>query len=95
MNIQTNVRNVVRKNQLQRIANIVLILQSKPHTKKEIIYKLFLKFDQEFSKSQIEKDLFCLQMDFDAPIQFNRLQKNYQIEKEYDFKEALFQYVCI
>lgn len=95
MNTQTNIRNVVRKNQLQRIANIVLILQSKPHTKTEIIGKLLLKFDQEFSKSQIEKDFFCLQMDFDAPIQYNKSQKNYQIEKDYDFKDALFQYVCI
>jgi hypothetical protein len=90
-----NERNLVRKSQLQRIANIVFILQSKPHTKTEIINKLFLKFEQEFSRSQIEKDLFCLQIDFDAPIEYIRFLKKYQIDKKYDFKESLFQYVSI
>lgn len=88
-------RNLQRKNQLQRIAKIVSILQSQPQTKTEIIYKLFLTFGQEFSKSQIEKDLFCLQMDFDAPIEFSKELRKYVISKDYDFKEALYQYVCL
>lgn len=87
--------SVVRKNQLQRLCSIIQILQSYPSTKTEIIEKLYLRFDQMFCNSQIEKDLFCLKMDFDAPIEFSKDLKKYVIDKDYDFKNALYEYVCL
>jgi hypothetical protein len=87
--------NVQRKNQLQRIAFIILSIENNPVSKIEIINKLENRFDICFSHSQIEKDLFTLKMDFDAPIAYNKTLKKYYLTEEYSFKEALFNYVCI
>jgi hypothetical protein len=87
--------NIQRKNQLQRISNIIFCLQVKPMNKEELKDKLFEKFQICFSNSQIEKDLFCLKNDFDAPIEYNKLMKKYVLIEHYDFKEALYNYVTL
>lgn len=88
-------RNVQRRTQLQRLAKIVNILQSVACSKAEIIYRLEDIFEKQFSESQIEKDLFCLRMDFDAEITYNKTLDCYSINQEYDFKEALYNFVCL
>jgi hypothetical protein len=88
-------RNVQRRTQLQRLATIVNILQSVPCSKKDIIYKLENIFNKQFSNSQIEKDIFCLKMDFDAEIIYNKTLDSYSINSEYNFKDALYNYVCL
>ena len=88
-------RNVQRRTQLQRLAKIVNILQSVACSKAEIIYRLEDIFEKQFSESQIEKDIFCLRMDFDAEITYNKTLDCYSINQEYDFKEALYKFVCL
>ena len=88
-------RNVQRRTQLQRLAKIVNILQSVSCSKTEIIYRLEDIFEKQFSESQIEKDIFCLRMDFDAEITYNKTLDCYSINQEYDFKEALYNFVCL
>lgn len=85
--------NLVRKNQLQRLSKIIQILQNRALTKCELIDRLSDYFEHSFSESQIEKDIFCLRMDFDAPIVYRKSLKNYYIDGDYDFKEALFNYL--
>lgn len=84
---------VNRRTQLQRIFNIALMIQAKPLSKHEIINRLEDKMDHKFSPSQIEKDIFFLKMDLDAPIEFNYELRKYQLSEPYDFKEALFNFV--
>ena len=52
-------------------------------------------FNKQFSNSQIEKDIFCLKMDFDAEIIYNKTLDSYSINSEYNFKDALYNYVCL
>lgn len=86
---------VNRRTQLQRIFNIALMIQSKPLSKQEIINRLEDKMDKTFSASQIEKDIFFLRMDLDAPIEFNYNISKYELSEPYDFKEALFNFVSL
>lgn len=87
--------NIQRKSQLQRIANIIFYLEIKPMSKQELIFRLYDKFEVYFCNSQIEKDLFCLKNDFDAPIEYCQAMRKYNLTEKYDFKEALYNYVCI
>ena len=84
--------NLVRKNQLQRLAKIAEIIGTRAVTKAMILRKLYDAFNHEFSQSQIEKDIFCLRMDFDAPIVCDRSTKLYYFNENYDFREALLNY---
>ena len=90
-------KRIVKRTQLQRIGALVHVLQSRQVTKNEIIERLFDKFDKKFCQSQIEKDMYILKNDFDAPI--NTVKKDnfcfYYLPSDYDFREALYQYVCL
>ena len=82
---------------MQRIGSLVQILQSKKVTKSDIIEKLNWKYNHDFSISQIEKDLYILKNDFDAPILTEKRDRSffYWLPNDYDFKEALYKFVCL
>ena len=88
-------RNIQRKTQLQRIAYLVTILQTYKLSKQNILNKLEVRFNHVFSESQIEKDMFCLKMDFDASIQYDKASNVYSIDSEYDFKQAVLNFLEI
>lgn len=87
--------NIQRKTQLQRIAQIAMLIQNKPLSKAELIEALDEKMSHTFCNSQIEKDIFCLRMDMDAPIVFNKKTNSYEMTEPYDFKDALFNFLNI
>ena len=87
----------MKRTSIQKIGSIVKMLQYGKFTKNEIIERLETRFDQQFSISQIEKDLYSIKNDFDAPLgKKNDGSKSYYfIDQKYDFKQALFEYVCL
>ena len=84
-----------RRNQLQRVSQIAIMIQNRPMSKQEIISRLEDKFDYIFSESQIEKDIFMLKMDMDAPIVFNYTLRKYEMNDSYDFRDALFNFINV
>jgi len=71
------------------------LINDKPRTKAEIINKLQQILDIEVCNSTIEKDMFCLKMDFDAPIECDRSKAMYYMDEPYSFKEALINWLEI
>jgi len=86
--------SMTRKIHLQRLGAIAQYLSNRPHSKREIIEKLRDRFDHEYSPSQIEKDLFCLKEDFDAPIMCDRKSKTYMLVSKWDFGTAILNYLA-
>ena len=61
----------------------------------DLINRLELIFEHKFSPSQIEKDIFSLKMEFDAPIKYDYDLRAYKMIEEYDFKEALYNFIDV
>lgn len=70
-------------------------LNIRPRSKRELINIIEDKIEDVVCGSTVEKDLFWLRMDFDAPISFNYSIRMYEIEPGYDFAKAVIQYLKI
>lgn len=81
------------KKAIRRLAIIANALVSKPLSKDELQQKLFEKIQEHVCCSTIEKDLFLLRMDFDAPIEYRKINNKYHIKKTYDFNQSLLNWL--
>lgn len=71
-----------------------LIENHGPISKKELIKGVNMFLDQTVCNSTIEKDLFCLRMDFD--IQYKHIRKKgYVLENKIDFETQLLNYIKV
>jgi hypothetical protein len=85
----------MRRTALQRLGKISIMISSKPMSRMDLINRLELIFEHKFSPSQIEKDIFSLKMEFDAPIKYDYDLRAYKMIEEYDFKEALYNFIDV
>lgn len=83
------------KNCIRRLYIIANRLAYKPTSKKELIEIIKEKTDDEICNSSIEKDMFLLKMDFDAPLKYNKRLEAYYLTENYDFKSALFNWLNV
>jgi len=66
-------------------------------TKEEIIEKVtdILRGESmidRFSASTIEKDIFIMRLEYDAPLKYSKFNKGYHYTKEYDFWKGFLKY---
>jgi hypothetical protein len=85
----------MKRTALQRLGKISIMISSKPMSRMDLINRLELIFQHKFSPSQIEKDIFSLKMEFDAPIKYDYDLRAYKMIEEYDFKEALYNFIDV
>jgi hypothetical protein len=85
----------MKKSSIKRISIICQGLNWKPMTKKEIQDHIWDKLQSSSSSSCIEKDIYLLRNEFDAPIKYNRINHKYEIYEEFDFISSLTQYLNI
>ena len=85
----------MRRTALQRLGKIAIMISGKPMSQTDLINRLELIFEHKFSPSQIEKDIFSLKMEFDAPIKYDYDLRAYKMTEEYDFKESLFNFIDV
>jgi hypothetical protein len=85
----------MRRTALQRLGKISIMISRKPMSRMDLINRLELIFEHKFSPSQIEKDIFSLKMEFDAPIKYDYDLRAYKMIEEYDFKEALYNFIDV
>ena len=85
----------MKRTALQRLGKISIMISSKPMSRMDLINRLELIFEHKFSPSQIEKDIFSLKMEFDAPIKYDYDLRAYKMIEEYDFKEALYSFIDV
>jgi hypothetical protein len=83
------------KNVIRRLSIIANALINKPLSKNELQQKLFEKIQEHVCCSTIEKDLFLLRMDFDAPIIYEKRTKKYYITKSYNFNKSLLNWLNV
>jgi len=87
----------IYKQQLQRICLIDSAIQSLHKPTKEIIRIHVCRglslSDDGLCKSTIEKDLFFMKAEFDAPIECNRTNNEYSYrDPDYNFSHAFLRY---
>jgi hypothetical protein len=85
----------MKRTALQRLGKISIMISSKPMSRMDLINRLELIFEHKFSRSQIEKDIFSLKMEFDAPIKYDYDLRAYKMTEQYDFKEALYNFIDV
>jgi hypothetical protein len=85
----------MRRTALQRLGKISIMISSKPMSRTDLINRLEQIFQHKFSPSQIEKDIFSLKMEFDAPIKYDYDLRAYKMTEQYDFKEALYNFIDV
>jgi hypothetical protein len=85
----------MKRTALQRLGKISIMISSKPMSRMDLINRLELIFQHKFSPSQIEKDIFSLKMEFDAPIKYDYDLRAYKMSEDYDFKEALYNFIDV
>lgn len=83
------------KHAIRRLSIIANALTNKPLSKAELQDNLFEKIDEHVCCSTIEKDLFLLRMDFDAPIIYNKRSNKYQIIDAYNFNQSLLNWLNV
>ena len=80
---------MLKLNSLKRSALICYALEWKEMTKKEIMDHLWDKMNENCCESTIEKTIYFLRNDMDAPIEYNRYTKKYYISGNYSFTDNL------
>jgi hypothetical protein len=83
------------KKAVRRLSIIANALVSKPLSKIELQEMLFEKIQEHVCCSTIEKDLFLLRMDFDAPIVYQKRNNTYHIKETYDFNQSLLNWLNV
>jgi hypothetical protein len=83
------------KNGIRRLAIIANSLTYKPMSKEELKNQIAEKLHEHVCNSSIEKDLFCLKMDFDAPIEYKKSNNTYIIAEPYNFNQHLINWLSV
>jgi hypothetical protein len=83
------------KKGLRRLAIIANSLAYKPMSKEELKNQIAEKLNECVCNSSIEKDLFCLKIDFDAPIQYKKSNNTYIITESYNFNQHLINWLSV
>jgi hypothetical protein len=83
------------KKAIQRMHVITQTIMNNPVTKDQIKEAVERRIGDRVCNSTIEKDLFILKMEFDAPIECNRSSKLYYYTEPYSFTAAMIAWMDV